>query len=579
MKELAGRLTALDPDAGAAVRVIAYFDRLAESRAGVEALVRGAAVLAGCPARLVDPERRVHVRVEPDGTRRDTETPPHPTWPSARLSPDRAAILWLERGGAETGGGDAKRAGASLGEGITERTGTSSGGVLAGRTGAAPDEAIAGHTRATPGIVGTEHTEAEPSTLDAEHTGTKPARVVSGTDRGRARRRPRQAYGGWRVQHGRRQAHHPNHAQRDRRETRRSHAPQAGRKAQRGLTQHSQRRAHRSHTSTVNAEHTAPTPSTVNAETAAAAPSVVDAVILERAAGALRLVLDRTRGRAPADDPALVETLLDATAPEQARLHAARRLGLDPTAPARALAPLNDRPRVMSAGPEGAPRGGPGVAESSLAAGWSRTAVARAAAADGPRLPGAADTDTTAVAALGRATAERQGIRTGAATPPRGSDPAQPATGRTTPRAWTGRLGVGPAVPVLELPRSWAAARTALRFTAEGTSQDPGPRIVYADELGGIALLADLVVPGAEPPPDVRALETAAATTPWLLATLHAVASTASLRAAATGINVHHSTLQDRLAHAEHLLGWPVRTPQGRLRLQLALAMRHLARP
>lgn len=141
-----------------------------------------------------------------------------------------------------------------------------------------------------------------------------------------------------------------------------------------------------------------------------------------------------------------------------------------------------------------------------------------------------------------------------------------------------GRLGVGPAVPVLELPRSEAEVRTALRFTAEGTPQDPGPRVVYADELDGIALLADLVVPGAEPAPDVRVLETAAAT-PWLLATLHAVASTASLRAAASEINVHHSTLQDRPAHAEHLLGWPVRTPQGRLRLQPALAMRHLARP
>src|SRR5207249_1291965 len=88
-----------------------------------------------------------------------------------------------------------------------------------------------------------------------------------------------------------------------------------------------------------------------------------------------------------------------------------------------------------------------------------------------------------------------------------------------------GRVGVGPAVPVLDLPRSWAAARTALRFTAEGTPQDPGQCVVHADELGGIALLADLVTPGAEAPPDVRALEAAGAATPGLLATLHAVAS------------------------------------------------------
>ncbi|MFF8479954.1 helix-turn-helix domain-containing protein [Streptomyces antibioticus] len=332
MKELAGRLTALDPAAGEAVRVIAYFDRLAEGRAGAEALVRGAAVLAGVPARLVDAERGVRIRVEADGVRRDTELPPDPRWPSAALTPGGADALWLERPGAR--------------------------------------------------------------------------------------------------------------------------------------------------------------------------PSVVDAVILERAAGAVRLVLDRTRGRAPLEDPALVETLLDATAPEAARLHAARRLGLDPRVPARALARPGLPPQVVAA-PAGTP----------------------------------------------------------------------------VPEPSAGRAGIGPAVAVAELPGSWAAARTALRFTAEGTAHDPGPRVVHADELGGIALLADLVVPGAQPPPDVRALERAAADAPWLLATLHAVTTTASLRAAAAEATVHHSTLQDRLVHAEQLLGWPVRTPQGRLRLHLALTMRRLTRP
>ena len=343
MKELAGRLTALDPDAGAAVRVIAYFDRLSESRAGLEALVRGAAVLAGVPALLVDAERRVRVRVEADGTRRDSGASPDPGWPSAALAPGGAAALWLER--------------------------------------------------------------------------------------------------------------------------------------------------------------------------AEAAPSVVDAVILERAAGAVRLVLDRTRGRAPVDDPALVETVLDAAAPEAARLHAARGLGLDPAGTARALAPIDGRPIVVA----------------------------------GQADAGRADTE--------------------------------PLTAQAIAGLPEGRVGVGPEVPVLELPRSWAEARTALRFTAEGTARDPGPKVVHADELGGVALLADLVAPGAQAPPDVQALEAAGASTPWLLATLHAVVSTASLRAAAAEINVHHSTLQDRLSHAEHLLGWPLRTPQGRLRLQLALAMRHLARP
>ncbi|MFJ9563985.1 helix-turn-helix domain-containing protein [Streptomyces fuscichromogenes] len=358
MKELAGRLAAVDPDAGAAVAVIAYFDRLVETRAGLEALVRGAAVLAGCAARLVDEERWVRLRVEPDGRRTDTVGGPAPGWPGAPLVPGGPPALWLEREGAD-------------------------------------------------------------------------------------------------------------------------------------------------------------------------GPSVVDAVILERVSAAVRSVLDRTRGRAPGppvDDPALVETVLEAGAPLPARLHAARGLGLDTADPAarfRAVAMADGPPRIVRDGPSpGLPTGLPA------------------------ELPTGPPTERTA--------------------------------GRTAERA-TGRAGVGPAVAVADLPRSWAAARTALRFTADGGSPEPaGPPVVHADELGGVALLAGLVVPGAEPAPDVRAVQAAAADAPWMLRTLHAVASTASLRAAAAEINVHHSTLQDRLTHAEHLLGWSVRTPQGRFRLQLALTMRHL---
>jgi hypothetical protein len=334
MKELAGRLSALDPDAGAAVQVIAYFDRLVEERAGLETIVRGAAVLAGCPARLVDDERRVHIEVDAAGRRRDHVTPTDPRWPSAAVVPGGPRALWLER----------------------------------------------------PGPAGP-----------------------------------------------------------------------------------------------------------------------VEAMVLERASAAARAVLDRTRGRTPGGDgtphdPASVEVVLDASAPEQVRLQAGRRLGLN------------------------------------------RATLARAVALDG----GLAQVESVAKAQ--------------AAGPPVG--------GR--------RAGIGPAVPVLELPSSWAAARTALRLTAEGTAQDPGPRVVYADQMGGLAVLAAAVGPGTEPVPDVRALERAGTAASWILATLEAVASSPSLRAAAAALTVHHSTLQDRLAHAEHLLGWSVHDPHGRLRLQLALALRRL---
>ncbi|WP_214408557.1 helix-turn-helix domain-containing protein [Sphaerisporangium fuscum] len=342
MRELAGRLAAFDAAAADAVQVIAYFDRLIEGRAGLEALVRGAAVLSGCPARLVDDERRLRVRVEPDGRRRDDAGPADDSWLRLPLAPGGPSAVWLERAG--------------------------------------------------------------------------PA-------------------------------------------------------------------------------------------------GAVDAMVLERLAAAVRVVLDRTRGGSPApDDPALVETVLDASAHALVRLAAARRLGL--TAP-----------------------------------------LARAVA-----LPG--------------------GVARLEPVPGPGARPRQENDGRAGagPAARDGRAGVGPVVPLLELPASWAAARTALRFTADGGEQDPGPRVVYADELGGLAVLAAAVGPGTAPVPDVEALERAGAAARWMLTTLDAVASCSSLRAAAVALHVHHSTLQERLAQAEHLLGWPVREPRGRLRLQLALALRRLHR-
>ena len=51
-----------------------------------------------------------------------------------------------------------------------------------------------------------------------------------------------------------------------------------------------------------------------------------------------------------------------------------------------------------------------------------------------------------------------------------------------------------------------------------------------------------------------------------------------ALRAAATALRLHHSTLQERLTHTRRLLDWDIREPQGRLRLQVALALRRLHR-
>jgi hypothetical protein len=333
MQELVGRLARVDPDAGAAVKVIAYFDRLVEGRAGLEPIVRGAAVLAGCAARLVDEDRRVQVRIDVHGRVLGDIGLPDPDWPSAPLVQDGPPVLWLERGG--------------------------------------------------------------------------PA-------------------------------------------------------------------------------------------------GPVDAMVLERAAAAARGVLERTRGRSKAlDDPASVEVLFDAAVAAQTRLTIARRLGIAENAQVRAVALVGEVGRVESA--------------------------------DGASWPGRR-------------------------------------------RSRDSRAGIGPIGDVLDLPASWSGARTALRFTTADTAQDPGPRVVHADQLGGLAVLAEVIGPDTDPVPDVVAIERARTDAPWVLATLVALATSPSLRTAATTLRVHHSTLQERLGHVEHVLGWSIRDPQGRLRLHLAIAMWRLRR-
>ncbi|WP_327086295.1 hypothetical protein OIE66_28675 [Nonomuraea sp. NBC_01738] len=100
MRELLGRVTALDSEAGAAMRVIAYFDELLEQRAGLHSVVRGAAFLAGCPARLVDDGRRLRLRIGADGVRLEWQHRSDPGWPAHQV--DAEARLILERAGEPT---------------------------------------------------------------------------------------------------------------------------------------------------------------------------------------------------------------------------------------------------------------------------------------------------------------------------------------------------------------------------------------------------------------------------------------------------------------------------------------------
>ncbi|WP_129788633.1 hypothetical protein [Promicromonospora panici] len=99
MQELVGRLTALDPEASETLKVVAYFDVLVAGGVGLQALLRGAAVLSGAVAGAFDGRRTY--RIGPDGGRLADRTTSDGTaaqqqWPTRTINNGR---VWLEREG------------------------------------------------------------------------------------------------------------------------------------------------------------------------------------------------------------------------------------------------------------------------------------------------------------------------------------------------------------------------------------------------------------------------------------------------------------------------------------------------
>jgi hypothetical protein len=96
MQELVGRLTALDPQASASLKVIAYFDALVDGHAGPEVLLRGAAVLSGCAAGVASGV--TCLRVDASGVRRGPAVVPMlGSWPEHPVAAGGRA--WIEREG------------------------------------------------------------------------------------------------------------------------------------------------------------------------------------------------------------------------------------------------------------------------------------------------------------------------------------------------------------------------------------------------------------------------------------------------------------------------------------------------
>ncbi len=138
------------------------------------------------------------------------------------------------------------------------------------------------------------------------------------------------------------------------------------------------------------------------------------------------------------------------------------------------------------------------------------------------------------------------------------------------------RAGTAIAQEPAHLPTALEHARLALRLTDR--MNGPGPSLVAYDDLGALAVLAERTTPQeAAGIADVRRLDQTLVTHPWVIDTLQAVLDHASLRQAATGLHLHHSTLQERLVWLATQLGYAVTKPGGRQRATVAVAFWRIA--
>ncbi|WP_010205167.1 helix-turn-helix domain-containing protein [Salinibacterium sp. PAMC 21357] len=132
------------------------------------------------------------------------------------------------------------------------------------------------------------------------------------------------------------------------------------------------------------------------------------------------------------------------------------------------------------------------------------------------------------------------------------------------------RAGIGIAASPADLVRSWLSALTALRLTSES---EP---VLHADDLGSLLLLAEISPAGAPENCDLQSLGVVIRETPRILPMLDTLAASESLRAAASTLGFHHSTVQSRAEELSGKLGFDVRTSRGRTRLSVALALYRL---
>ncbi|MFG1853964.1 PucR family transcriptional regulator [Actinomadura geliboluensis] len=236
-------------------------------------------------------------------------------------------------------------------------------------------------------------------------------------------------------------------------------------------------------------------------------PGPLDAALLERLAIAAAGVVERYGpARTTMADPALVELVVSADGDEAARSRALRLLGFAADLPVRVVAVRSSLP------------------------------LDRIGALICPARP----VKAASVADVGVILA------------------AAVAPDRFPPDV---RAGIGTAASP---DRSWHQARTALRFTT------PRQPVVHYDDLGALALLAEIPPDAARDNADVAAIARMA-DSPEDLETLDAYCATGSLRGAADLLHLHHSSVSRRLEQIAKALGIELTDPTGLTRARLAL--------
>ncbi|WP_375388138.1 PucR family transcriptional regulator [uncultured Amnibacterium sp.] len=253
-------------------------------------------------------------------------------------------------------------------------------------------------------------------------------------------------------------------------------------------------------------------------------------LVVERMALSAAIVLDRDPGQAQWAETASVHRLIDAETSEEDRVAHAHALGFRPNWRVRAIV-LKDSAPLAEVAP--------------VVKAWSRACSVRCTVPilDEEQIVAICqDADSVSIASLS---------------------------------SWPGLVALGPSVAAAEAVRSLRAARQAVRVC----SRELGPKVVDYDSLGAVKHIAAITPETALEDDLVKRFEVMFETDVGRaeLKALDAFCRHTSLRSAAAELNLHHSSLANRLENASRKLGLDLAEPSVRFEVSMSLWLLRVA--